>query len=115
MNKKFFESKNTPYRVPETFYDDFRESLSARIREENNRRRSKILRIISSGAAAVLIVVTTTIAITESRQHQLHERKMAALAESPEKYMLQMLQQELQPFLDAMLLALSLYALFLLS
>lgn len=87
MEKKFFENKNTPYRVPETFFDDFHGRLSAKIKEEKERRRSKILRIVGSAAAAVLIVVTTTIAVNEGRQHRLHEQELAALAESPEKYM----------------------------
>ena len=82
-----FESKRTPYQVLDGFFEDFRGKLSQRIEKENRKRRSWILGISSSVAAAVAIIVTFSIAINSSSQDRLYEQEIAALAESPEKYM----------------------------
>ena len=82
-----FESKRTPYQVPDGFFEDFRGKLSQRIEKENRKRRSWILGISSSVAAAVAIIVTFSIAINSTSQDWLYEQEIAALAESPEKYM----------------------------
>ncbi len=83
-----FESKRTPYQVPDGFFEDFRGKLSQRI-EKEKQETQKLDSWNSKQCcfSAVAIIVTFSIAINSSSQDRLYERDIAALAESPEKYM----------------------------